>query len=817
VNPAETVFHVLEGNLVLNTSCLRRSLLALSVAAAVVQAPGVGAVTLNYDLGTGPLVSVKQTYDFLNLVGTANVVESSSSAMTSAARFTGLSVNSEIINKARITIDGATHGVGIDIAPAAGVSWARLGSNFINEGSVTVNGLPASGESTGIALRDIPVSGTFINSGPITVSGNNATGVALVDTSFGRGLINSGPIVVSGTNARGLYLENTAMSAAVMSRSTLRATGSGAEAIVLNGMQLVPASSASQYGLYNYGNVYGESIGIHVYNQPAGQGPLNIVQSYGMIEGGTAAIQVDDGLSYFYWNNGDVKGDLLGLTGVSIDGEVSFDGATIKSGYVTVQEGTLTLARAHTMIVGDLDMEEADSVIAMSVGNDTDINRAILTVTGTTEIAPGGHVQLQARSSDFRTAAGGNRYTLIRSGNLIGGDNLTVESTSALLEVKSYGVEGNDVKALVSTKSQDVLTQNTLDAGGSQNAAFALAGLSASLMSRLGEQDPVFQAFANASTDTQLARLAETLSPDVSRGVLHAATNSQTLVSDVINDRANRARTATGSLEKGVWLQTLSSDADQDARRGVAGYDADSHGIAVGADGQLNADTSIGLAYSYLDTDVKSDLGSKTKVTGHALTVYSNWTHDNWFVDASLMYGWNDNESKRYIAGTRAKGDYDSDVFGVSALAGYTLRLTPGVVLEPQVGARYANVGMDSYREKGSSAALNVGSQRYEVGEMGFGARLAADFALGTGSLEPEAKVMAWHDVIGDKVATSSSFVLGGDSFTSRGTTPVRDSYELGLGANYRMGAWSVGGSYNYVTASGFNADGFTAKVRYAF
>ena len=46
---------------------------------------------------------------------------------------------------------------------------------------------------------------------------------------------------------------------------------------------------------------------------------------------------------------------------------------------------------------------------------------------------------------------------------------------------------------------------------------------------------------------------------------------------------------------------------------------------------------------------------------------------------------------------------------------------------------------------------------------------------------------------------------------------PVRDSYELGLGANYRMGAWSVGGSYNYLTSSGFDSDSFTAKVRYAF
>ena len=801
----------------MNTSCLRRSLLALSVAAATVNAPAALAVTLNYDLSGGPLVSIKQNYDFLNLVGSINVVESSSSAITSAAQFSGSRVNAEIINKAAITIDGATHGVGIDI-DSAGISWVELDSNFTNQGSVTLNGLANSGESTGIAVKDIPITGNFINSGAISVTGNNATGVSLIGTTMGNGVINegAGAIMVSGNNARGIYMQNTSQSMPIFNASTIKATGTGSEGLTLNGAAFVPRPGGNTDGLFNRGTISGESIGIHVSNQPAAQGSFNITLAGGLIEGSTAAIQVDDGHSYLYWWGGDVKGDLLGLSGMSVDGEVDFYGSVIKSGYVAIQEATLTLMQPHTTIIGNLDMEEAESYIAMSVGNDTDINRAILTVTGTTEIAPGGHLQLQARSSDFRTAAAGNRYTLISSGNLVGGENLTVESTSALLDVKTFGVEGNDIKALVSTKSQDVVTKNTLDAGGSRNAATAVGQLS-SVMSRIDEQDPVFQAFANASTDAQLARLSETLSPDVSRGVLHAATNSQTLVSGVINERSSRARNATGSTEKGVWLQALSSDANQDERRGVSGYDADSHGIAVGADGQLNADMTLGLAYSYLDTDVKSDPGSKTQVTGHALTVYSNWVHDNWFVDTSLMYGWNDNESKRYIAGTRAKGDYDSDVFGVSALAGYSLRLMPDVVLEPQVGARYANVGMDSYREKGSAASLNVGSQRYEVGELGMGARLAAAFAVGAGSLEPEAKLMAWHDVIGDKVATESSFVLGGDSFTSRGTTPVRDSYELGLGANYRMGAWSVGGSYNYVTASGFDSDGFTAKVRYAF
>ncbi|AZD46147.1 hypothetical protein [Pseudomonas chlororaphis] len=49
------------------------------------------------------------------------------------------------------------------------------------------------------------------------------------------------------------------------------------------------------------------------------------------------------------------------------------------------------------------------------------------------------------------------------------------------------------------------------------------------------------------------------------------------------------------------------------------------------------------------------------------------------------------------------------------------------------------------------------------------------------------------------------------------GASPVRDSYETSLGAIYRVGAWSLGGSYNYLTKTDFSADTFSAKVRYDF
>ncbi|WP_065260227.1 autotransporter family protein [Pseudomonas bananamidigenes] len=799
----------------MNTARLRRSLLALSIAAAILHAPITTAAgaSLNHNLSGGPLNSNLQNYGLVDLNGNGTIAPASPSTFTYGAQFMGLTAD-QLRNDGTIRIDGANHGVGINLG-AAGATPTTVAYNVINKGSIAVHGLAGSGSSAGISDIGSTFTGSLLNDGVIDVSGAAASGVMLVHTTL-NGVSNNGTISASGTDALGLFLDGATLKGALNNNGTIRATGANAEALTLEGVKYSAPAGTGTFALFNQGTISGESIGVHVSDQPAGGLPFVIYQQEGLIEGGQAAIQVDDGASYFHLYGGQVKGDLIGLSGVSVDGEATFDGSTIKSGYVSIEDGTLTLMRPHTTIIGDFDMEESDSVLEMYLGNDTNPALPVLKVTGTTDIAAGATLRLLARSSDFRVTPGGTKYTLISSGNLIGGSNLNVTSSSALLDVKSFGVAGNDIMSVVTNKSEETLAQNTLVAGGSRNAATAVGRVSG-LMSRLDEQDPVFQAFANASTDAQLARLSETLSPDVSRGVIKAATNSQTLVSGVLDERSSRARDAAAAMEKGVWLQALSSDASQDQRRGVSGYDADSHGIAVGADGQLNADLAVGLAYSYLDTDVKSDRGNKTRVTGHALTLYGNWTHDNWFADTSLMYGWNDNESKRYITGTRAKGDYDSNVFGVSALAGYTVRLMPDVVLEPRVGARYANVSMDSYREKGSSASLNVGSQRYEVGEVGAGARLAAAFAMGSGSFEPEAKLMAWHDVIGDRTATTSSFVLGGESFTSQGTTPVRDSYELGLGANYRMGPWSVGGSYNYVTASGFNADGFTAKVRYAF
>lgn len=767
----------------MNISHLRRSLLALSVTAATATIHAAPAPDFNYDLSTGAYRSSGDVFNNATLTGTSQ---------NAGVYLIDLTLGGNLVNQGRINLTAATPS---DIPSGiALIANSTVAGDLVNNGDITVSGTGAMG----LDLYRVNIAGEVNNNGNISVTGEDANGMMITSTQ--ARINNSGTITAHGLNSAGIEIENA------------RFTG-----------QMAGAPLKSD--INNSGTISADGVGIHFRSlDPSSSiNMFTIRQTSGLIEGGTAAILVDNNASpsFFYWQGGQVKGDLLGLSGVLVRGDTTFDGSTIRAGYVDIDGGRLTLLRPQTTLVGDLDMDSETARLRLLLDNNTLPNTPILKVTGNTFFSPGSQIELQARSEDFRTSAQGTRYTLINSGTWEEPQNLSVVSSSALLEVKSFGIEGQDVKALVATRSDEVITQDLLGARGSRNAVNAIKPLKNTVLGLMDESDPVFQRFANAASSEDLAKLAETLNPDVNRGVINSATNSQNLVASAINRRASQARSGLSSgdvlAEQGVWLQALSSDANQDSRHGIDGYDANSNGIAVGADGKLNANTTVGLAYSYLTSNVKSDLGNKTDVSGHALTLYGNWARDNFFVDTSLMYGWNDNESKRYIAGTRAKADYDSEIFGVNALAGYTFQLDKQWLLEPQVGARYANVSIDSYREKGSSAALNVGSQRYEIGEMGLGARLAAAFDVGAGSLEPEAKLMAWHDFIGDKASTTSTFVLGGTPFTTTGATPARDSYELGLGANYRVGAWSVGGMYNYQTSSDFNADTVTANVRYDF
>ncbi|WCM48954.1 autotransporter domain-containing protein [Pseudomonas sp. WJP1] len=851
----------------------RKTLLALAIASSSV-AVQAETLTVN-DLGMAQ--SLTQHTDSVEIIGSNN----SAVANLDVISLKGVTFDKDLILNATITPSGAFSD-GVDFDSPDGPVWKNnyIGGDLINRGNISATG----NASTALLIDPSTIKGSVINegtlsskgepvkdldedeleenravdisgsteiggdlhnttSGKIIAEGTDATGISMSGGKISGNLINDGSISVKGSqstgidltsNGEGKYVEHADISQ-LINHGTITATGDDATAIELDGVRF--SADPAKGHVINSGSILASDAAIEVggFEIDSDLKRLRIVNNGTIIAGDEAidASGATGGEVYLDMLNGSkITGNLIGLNGIKVYGNTQFAGtdATIDGANITLknkgridvgdntQAGHLDFTTPHTSIDGDMYVAETSS-IGLNLSSATNASTPVLSVSGTAGFAKGSQIKLAAQGNDF--SANGSEYTLVKAGTLEN-NGLTLNSTSALLNVDSYEVAGNKIVAKVTTKSDTQIGAISDQQGLSGNSRAALSRLlNDGVLAKISNRDDlVLQGFSNAD-DKQLAALAKQLTPEVNGGDSQAAATGLSLVNGAIGSRSSAARTGLSSgdllAETGVWVQALTSDATQDTRKNVSGYDADSNGVAIGADGKLNADTTIGLAYSYLSTDVNSDGGNKTDVTGNALTVYGDWTRDNWFIDASLTYGWNDNDSKRSIAGTQAKANYDSDFLGLSALTGYSYRIDKNLIIEPQIGARYTNISIDSYKEKGSSAALSVGAQRYEVGEMGAGVRMAAAFDLGKGSLEPQAKVMAWHDFIGDETSSTSTFVLGGTPFTTTGSGSVRDSYELGLGLDYKLNAWTVGGSYDYLSKTAFSADTFTVKVRYDF
>jgi len=744
-------------------------------------------------------------------------------------------------NKGSISVNGA--GVtGLLIDPAV------IHGNLVNEGTLQV----AGGVLDGDGIRGLKfagqseLQGDLVNaaSGKILADGQEATGIQLKGGSIGGKLINNGLIQVSGTESTGVlatYDDDMGSPdrvdlGGIENHGSIVASGDDATALRLDGVSF--ASAPVQ--VLNTGTIQADDAAIEVGAfdiDGANASNTLVIQNSGNLVSKDEAIDASQasGGVHLVWNAGSITGNLIDLSNIEVNGDVTFngadastDGANIRlkdAGWLDVGSDAgnipahLEFAQPHTTIQGNLDVA-GNSSLGLNLSSATDPNKAVVAVSGTAEFAKGSQIQLAAQGNDFK--AQGTTYTLVQAGTLQD-DGVSVTSRSALLNVDTVSSGNNQILAKVSTKSQDEVGEVIGQIGGSANAQRAGAAFSQVVtgLAQNNPDDPVFQAYVNASQDpAALKKLAEQLAPEVNGGATQAATSGQTLVSNVTGNRTSSLRGASSGdvlQNTGIWAQALYSDANQDLRDGVAGFNAYSRGIAIGTDGKLTDQLTLGVAYSFLHTSVNSDTGNTTDVDGNALTLYSGFEQGNYFVDANLSYGLNDNESKRRIASTTAKGDYDSQVLGANVVGGYTYHLNEQFLVEPRLAARYARVDIDGYHEKGSSAALKVDSQRYEVAELGAGVRVAGDFQVGSGNLQPQATLMAYHDFAADEAQSTSTFVLGGTPFVSQGAKAVRNSYEAGIGADYHLGAVTVGVSYDYIGKTDFNADTFTAKVRYDF
>ena len=782
----------------------RKTLLALAITATAIPAYGhtIWDTSKLFQIADGSSLPISSDMESLEVLGIANpksdLLEYGLNGVTVQKNMTiSATIHSKngfnVGFKFRESLDGnrsnAVHG------------------NLLHTGSLSVIGM---GDLSALMLSETEIGGNLTNEGFLNSQGSgngNASALNISEQSTVNGdVINTQDGLLRADNnvSHALSVTKSKLGGKIINQGQIEAIGADSTAIIIGSG--VTTSSGAALQIQNSGTL---SAGVNAIDASAATGlPVEL-----QLEGGSV-----------------VTGNLLNLSKVDVLGNVLFTGTDqgnaphikLAKGAVNVGNGStaghLQLGLDHTLLEGDLALASGSSLTLKP----TDPSQISFTIAGNAVFEKGSQIKLDTQASKHEFTTSGARFKLLQANHLDDkGLSVSLGDRSPLLHAKAnVDASNHAVTAQIALKSEREIAELVGNRGATPNSQEALVRLAHDgVLSRLEDDDAIFQVFSTAD-EQQLAELSKQLTPEVNGGASQAATTGQTLVSNTTSNRTSGLRgLSSGEAFKqtGVWVQSLYSDATQSQRKGVEGYKANSSGLSVGADGKINDQLTLGVAYSYLNTDVKSQGRNTTQVDGHAFTLYGGYEHGNYFVDASLTAGMNNNQGKRHIAGTTAKSTYDSTLLGLDVTGGYTYTVNDQLLLEPRLAARYSLVDIDGFSEKGSSASLKVKEQRFTAFEVGAGLRVAANYPLGKGTLVPQAKLMFYQDIMSDDTSTTSTYVQGNTPFVTTGAKSARSSYEAGVGADYKLGAVTLGLNYDHVGKSGFDADTFTAKVRYDF
>lgn len=336
------------------------------------------------------------------------------------------------------------------------------------------------------------------------------------------------------------------------------------------------------------------------------------------------------------------------------------------------------------------------------------------------------------------------------------------------------------------------------------------------------------------------AEFAEAVDRSVNNTALQAenvTTQTADAVSGVINTRisalssqgaAGTTGLAAGEEYKiidGAWISPFYSTTTQKELEGVAGFNSNVTGAAIGFDNKINDYLTIGFASSYAKTEMEhkdGKTGDKTKANTFAFTIYAiQQLTNNWFLQGQTSYSINNfnNTQKRVITGgsETANGEFSASAYTAALLAGYNYMINSATVT-PLLGASFTGINGGSYQESGTTnqnhIVLNKATNKLAA-IIGLKAQMAYD--MNGMNVTPEIHTFVKHDLIGKNgKVTVKQEGMADDLSTRTGNTP-KTTFNVGLGVNAVSGMYEYGAGYDLNLAQKSIGHQGTVKVRLNF
>lgn len=530
----------------------------------------------------------------------------------------------------------------------------------------------------------------------------------------------------------------------------------------------------------------------------------------------------------FFDSNAKIKGTVDGIKDVNVRSNLSLASAFEKGATnidnINVYGSTLTLDNENFNEAKNLILNEkstaklagdftASNKVKVKDGSILDLGTSTLN-TKTVELFEDAQVNLKVATLDNHGAIAASDKIIFVGGNTTDGYvngankniNLNVtmenglvkkgETTDLTLMTATNGFDGdfnnvnvsNNRYSFEKTEAGKFKVTGTAtgediakDAGGSMNNAGTAAAwvdgdsfkagtqaaAVASSLNELSQKVGSEQAYLDALTAVapEVAPLVHKTQTETTNQIFGAV--SSRLSGGSVASASNGMSSGDSVFKRGaMWVQGLFNKSKLDDTSKAKGFDADSTGIAMGAEKYINDDIKAGIGYAYTNTDIDGFMRD-TDVDTHTAMVYGEYKPSNWYVNGIATYSWSDYSEKKNVAGNQVKADYDVDTIGLQAMTGYDMQVK-GFNLTPEAGLRYVHISQDSYKD---SADQKVSANDADILTGVIGAKASKDFALENGmNLRPEARLAMTYDLMNDDnnsvvtLANGSAYQVNGRS-----------------------------------------------------
>ena len=143
-----------------------------------------------------------------------------------------------------------------------------------------------------------------------------------------------------------------------------------------------------------------------------------------------------------------------------------------------------------------------------------------------------------------------------------------------------------------------------------------------------------------------------------------------------------------------MWVKGIGASHYMDMRTAAQGFNADTAGYALGYDGNVDCDTSVGFGYAYTNTKGYTN-SRKSSISAQNMFVYGKYQPSLTYVRGAFIYGFADYEDKTSVAGYGISSKYNMHSVGAETALGHEY---PNG-LNPEVGLRYTHLMPNDYTD----------------------------------------------------------------------------------------------------------------------